>query len=73
MSSVDVSSSNQGEPLLIRAQELAGMLNISLRTLWRLNSAGVLPQPMRLGAAVRWRLEEVKTWIAAGCPRHSDR
>jgi len=56
------------EPLLLRAQELARLLSISLRTLWRLHSAGSLPRPMRLGAAVRWRADEVKQWIAAGCP-----
>jgi len=45
------------------------MLQISTRTLWRLNSAGSLPAPVRLGGAVRWRLEEIKIWIARGCPK----
>lgn len=53
---------------LITAAELAKLLNVSTRTLWRLRSAGQLPQPVRLGGAVRWRIEEVKNWIAAGCP-----
>jgi len=25
-------------------------------------------KPIRLGGVVRWRLGEVKKWIAAGCP-----
>jgi len=53
---------------LITADELARRLAISKRSLWRLRSAGCLPPPVRLGGAVRWRLEEIKKWIADGCP-----
>jgi predicted DNA-binding transcriptional regulator AlpA len=56
------------EPLLITAMELGQLLQVSTRTLWRLRSAGELPQPVRLGGAVRWRLDEVRKWIADGCP-----
>ena len=45
------------DPLLIPASEVARLLNISKRTLWRLLSAGKLPAPVRLGNAVRWRRE----------------
>lgn len=70
MSGIEFSTLANGrdEPLLLRAQELARLLSISLRTLWRLHSSGSLPRPMRLGAAVRWRADEIKQWIAAGCP-----
>ncbi len=57
-----------GDPCLIAAADLARLLDISTRALWRLRSAGRLPQPIRLGGAVRWRLAEIKQWIAAGCP-----
>lgn len=56
------------EPLLITARELASLLHLSLRTLWRLNSAGLLPEPVRLGNSVRWRREEIDSWVAEGCP-----
>lgn len=56
------------EPLLIQAEELARMLGVSTRTLWRLLSAGRLPRPVRFGGNTRWRLAEVKAWIARGCP-----
>ena len=55
------------EPLLITAAELAKLLQVSTRTLWRLRSAGQLPEAVRLGGAVRWRLDEIKEWIADGC------
>ena len=55
-------------PLLIPAAEVAHLLNISKRTLWRLLSAGKLPAPVRLGNAVRWRRDEIEQWISQGCP-----
>jgi excisionase family DNA binding protein len=53
---------------LISADELAKMLDVSTRTVWRLLSTGQLVQPVRLGGSVRWRLDEVKVWINNGCP-----
>ena len=66
--SVGVDSAKPSEPLLIPAEELARLLQVSTRTLWRLRSAGELPQPVRFGGTVRWRLDEVRKWIAEGCP-----
>lgn len=56
------------EPLVITAAQLAKLLQVSLRTLWRLNSAKRLPAPVRLGGTVRWRFDEIRIWIAEGCP-----
>ena len=63
----DVSSRN-GMAALITAAELARLMQISQRTLWRLASAGKLVQPIRIGGNTRWRLYEVEQWIADGCP-----
>lgn len=60
------------EPLLITATEFANMMRISLRSLWRMRNAGLLPQPIRLGGTVRWRLAEVREWIDSGCPSGPD-
>jgi predicted DNA-binding transcriptional regulator AlpA len=54
--------------LAISARDLAGMLDVSLRQVWRLNSAGKLPRPIRLGGSVRWGRQEIMDWFAAGCP-----
>ena len=67
MDSVNQISSSGAEPLLVPAAEVARMLQVSARTLWRLRSAGQLPALVRLGGAVRWRLEEIRKWIAEGC------
>lgn len=55
-------------PLFVTAAELAQLLRISTRTLWRLLSAHKIPEPIRLGGAVRWRLDLVQDWIDQGCP-----
>ncbi len=53
---------------LIAADQLAAMLDVSTRTVWRLLSTGRIVQPIRIGGSVRWRLDEVREWIAKGCP-----
>ena len=60
-------------PMLITAGELAEMLSISVRTLWRLVSAGELVGPIKIGGNTRWRLDEVRAWIAEGCPNQATR
>ncbi len=56
------------EPLLIPAEQLAKMLQISTRTLWRLLSSGKLITPVHIGGSTRWRLDQVHQWIDEGCP-----
>lgn len=63
--------SNGAAPLLITAKQLAEMMQISIRTLWRLRSAGQLIEPVKVGGATRWRRDEVHEWIAKGCPIQS--
>lgn len=63
-SPADIRSAN----LLISAEELATILKVSKRTLWRLVSGAKLPRPVHIGRSPRWRLDEINAWIAAGCP-----
>ncbi len=59
------------EPLLITVDEFADLMQLSVRTIWRLCSSGQVPKPVRIGGTVRWRHEEVRKWIADGCPKTS--
>jgi predicted DNA-binding transcriptional regulator AlpA len=59
--------SDQPGELLIAADRLASIMNLSVRSIWRLLSAGKLLKPVRIGRVVRWRLSEVLDWINAGC------
>ena len=56
------------EPLLATARDLAAMLRLSLRTIRLMDRAGKLPEPLRVGGSVRWRLDEIRAWVAGGCP-----
>ena len=53
---------------LITAGQLARLLSISERTVYRLKSAHRLPESVNLGGSVRWRLDDVRRWIDDGCP-----
>jgi prophage regulatory protein len=68
MSMIEVQVDEVLNPLLITAADLARMMQISIQTLWRLRSAEQLPEPVRFASTVRWRLAQIKKWIADGCP-----
>ena len=68
MSNIEVHVDESLNPLLITAADLARLLQISTRTVWRLVSAGQVPEPVRFAKTVRWHLEKIKKWIAEGCP-----
>jgi predicted DNA-binding transcriptional regulator AlpA len=54
--------------LLTGIKGLARMLGRSERALWRDHSAGRLPRPIALGGMTKWRVTEIREWVAAGCP-----
>lgn len=56
------------QPLVLSAEQLAELLDISERTLWRLLSSGKIIQPVRFGGNTRWRYTEVMDWLNDGCP-----
>ncbi len=57
------------EPLLIPDTEAARIAGIARSTLHSLRAAGKWgPSSVRLGRAVRYRRDEVMSWIDAGCP-----
>jgi len=54
---------------LLSAKTLGRMLSLSKRQIFRLNSCGKIPAPIRIGGSVRWDLEgEIRPWLAAGAP-----
>lgn len=55
-------------PAMLTIDQVARLLNCSTRTVYRLNDAGQMPRPVRLGALVRWNRSEIEQWIADGCP-----
>jgi predicted DNA-binding transcriptional regulator AlpA len=59
-------------PLLIAARRAAAMCGKSLRTWRSWDAAGWIPRPVRIGRSTLWRVEELREWIAAGCPRRAE-
>lgn len=55
-------------PLVVDARRLAGMLCVGLRTVRTWDAGGKLPQPIRIGGRVVWRVDEIRSWLAAGAP-----
>lgn len=55
-------------PLLTDADGVGCLIDLSGRTVRRLDSAAKIPRGVRVGGAKRWRLVEIEAWVAAGCP-----
>jgi len=54
--------------LLVTAKQAASTCGKSLRT-WRTwDAAGLIPRPVRIGRSTLWRVDELREWVAAGCP-----
>lgn len=61
-------TSNIDRPALLSVDQVAAMMQVSVRTVWRMLSAGELIEPLRMRGNTRWRRAELEAWIEAGCP-----
>jgi excisionase family DNA binding protein len=53
---------------LLGVRQVADLLGVSGRHVYRLADGGRMPRPLKLGGAVRWDRDEIKRWIDSGCP-----
>ncbi len=53
---------------LLKASDVAELLQISSRTLWRWKSRHRLPKPRYAGKVVRWWRSDIIRWLDGGCP-----
>ena len=53
---------------MLTNSDLAELLRTSVRSIHRLNAAGKLPQPHRLGGQLRWDRTQIEAWLEAGMP-----
>lgn len=63
----DTQVENQTSQLLT-AKALGEMLSLSKRQIFRLNSCGKIPAPIRIGGSVRWAQSTISNWLATGAP-----
>ena len=61
-------ASTQKTEKLLTARALGEMLSLSKRQVFRLNSCGKLPAPIRIGGSTRWAESTVLAWLRAGAP-----
>ena len=63
-----VDTSRPPQPLLVDCREAAALCGVG-RTLWLdLDQRGRIPQGFKLGRRKLWRVDELKSWVAAGMP-----
>jgi predicted DNA-binding transcriptional regulator AlpA len=55
-------------PLLVPADVAGPLCGRSEASWWRDHAAGRVPAPVKLGGRTLWRVEELRRWVAAGCP-----
>jgi excisionase family DNA binding protein len=67
MTTAIVSAPADAPAALLDVRVVAALLSCSVRHVYRLSDAGRLPAPVRLGALVRWRRQELLDWLAGGC------
>lgn len=59
---------NEQKIELLSVKDVCEMLGCSRRTVYRLKDAGQMPPSIKIGGMVRWRPDEIQSWISAGCP-----
>jgi predicted DNA-binding transcriptional regulator AlpA len=52
---------------LISINTLATLIGQSPRSVWKRLAMGALPEPIRIGRSVRWRLSDIKLFIDLDC------
>ena len=55
------------EQLLV-ASDVGEMLSLSKRQIFRLNSSGKIPTPVKIGGSTRWMESQLSAWLQAGAP-----
>ena len=64
----DSKKNQKSYPLLLNAEQVAELLNVSKAHIYRMRNSARLPEPVKFGGSVRWPLDELQAWISAGLP-----
>jgi predicted DNA-binding transcriptional regulator AlpA len=58
---------NQGVTL-VNANDLAKLLSVSVRHVWRMKAMRKLPDTVSVGGCVRWLMGDIQLFLELGCP-----
>lgn len=53
---------------LLGVRDVAHLLGVSARSVWRMRDSGAMPGAVKVLGSVRWRVSDLRQWIADGCP-----
>lgn len=59
-------------PPLLNAKQVAKLLCVSIRSVWRMESAREIPGSIRLRGCTRWIRDEILNWIRRRCQPDAD-
>jgi len=49
---------------LLSVKDVAALLHLGQRSVWKFSACGELPAPIRIGRLRRWDLQGIEDWIA---------
>ena len=58
-----------GDQLALRMRDLAKALNLSIRSVWALTKAGVIPH-IRLGGSILYPVDSIRQWLQEQAKAH---
>ena len=58
----------QEDATFLTIRDVANLIKCSDRHITTLRKTRKIPQPVKLGASVRWPRRLIEDWIDAGCP-----
>ncbi len=67
---INLPEDGNSQRLLIGIKEVARLVGISPRHVFRRVSTKRFPQPRKIGRSSRWHEGELSRWIDAGCPEN---
>ena len=53
-------------PVTLTVDDVAKLLNVSTRHVYRMADGGLMPRPLKLGNLNRWMKLDLEAWLAAG-------
>jgi excisionase family DNA binding protein len=51
-------------PKLLTVNDVAKLLKLSVRSVWRLVASNSIVRPIKIGGSIRWRAEDISVWLA---------
>ncbi len=56
-------TTDENQPILLTAKQVAYLLGLSERSVWRLSGIGKLPVPVSIGRSKRWTREMLNSFV----------